>query len=81
MHTCIHTYIHTYIHFSDPGIPYSELPYFMSLGSSDEEQNAKRGEVKQLVIRTLLAELLHISRPLVHSEFVICKSISYEMYL
>ena len=53
----------------------------MSLGSSDEEQNAKRGEVKQLVIRTLLAELLHISRPLVHSEFVICKSISYGMYL
>lgn len=51
---------------SDPGIPYSELPYFMSLGSSDEEQNDKRGGVKHLVIRTLLAELLHISRPLVH---------------
>ena len=62
----------------DPAIPYSELPSFMSTDEDNGSPSrghdlapAGRGRETnggELNPRQLLAEVLHISRPLVHSE-------------
>ena len=62
-------------HTLDPGIPYSDLPMYMARASNNDTNpslldtsNGSDGAWEyQLKAKELVAEALHIARPLIHS--------------